>query len=84
VPLGTAFHRRRLTLRSSQVSRLPPARSSGWSFDRRFELVCDLLRDPRLDVLLERPIGFDEAPAVYARLASSAEGAVQVVFRYGS
>lgn len=82
--LGSVFHRRRLTLRSSQVSRVPAARSSGWSFERRFELVCDLLREPRLDALLERPIGFDEAPAVYARLAAFPEGALQVVFRYAS
>jgi threonine dehydrogenase-like Zn-dependent dehydrogenase len=82
VSLGSAFHRRRLTLRASQVSRVPPQRSAGWSFDRRFELVCDLLREPRLDALLAPPCAFSEAPGLYARLAVSPPPAPQVVFHY--
>src|SRR6478609_5858004 len=61
VALGSAFHRRRLTLRSSQVSRLPPGRAPRWSFERRFWLVCELLKDRALDALLEAPIPFDDA-----------------------
>jgi 2-desacetyl-2-hydroxyethyl bacteriochlorophyllide A dehydrogenase len=82
VSLGVAFHRRRLTLRASQVSHLPPSRAGRWSFDRRFELVCELLRDPRLDALLERPIAIADAAAVYARLAAAPQGSLQVVFHY--
>jgi 2-desacetyl-2-hydroxyethyl bacteriochlorophyllide A dehydrogenase len=80
--LGTDFHRRRLTLRASQVSRLPPMRAAGWSFARRFELVLNLLQNPALDALLERPVPFDEAAATYARLASAPGEALQTVFRY--
>lgn len=82
VPLGADFHRRRLTLRSSQVSRLPPGRSSRWSFERRFGLVTELLTLPLLDSLLEPPVPFDDAEGVYARLARSPGASLQTVFRY--
>jgi 2-desacetyl-2-hydroxyethyl bacteriochlorophyllide A dehydrogenase len=82
VGLGSDFHRRRLTLRASQVSRLPAARSVGWSFARRFALVTDLLKEPALDGLLERAVSFDEAPATYARLARAPSDALQTLFHY--
>jgi len=82
VALGSAFHRRRLTLRSSQVSRLPPGRAPRWSFERRFWLVCELLKDRALDALLEAPIPFDDAPAAYARLARAPGAALQTSFDY--
>jgi 2-desacetyl-2-hydroxyethyl bacteriochlorophyllide A dehydrogenase len=82
VALGTDFHRRRLTLRASQVSRLPPSRGAGWSFARRFELVLDLLQDPALDQLLDPAVPFAEAPATYARLARAPGDSLQTVFSY--
>jgi 2-desacetyl-2-hydroxyethyl bacteriochlorophyllide A dehydrogenase len=82
VALGGAFHRRRLSLRASQVSRLPPSRSVGWSLARRFELVCDLLQNPRLDALLDPAVPFEEAPAAYARLARAPGEALQTWFAY--
>jgi threonine dehydrogenase-like Zn-dependent dehydrogenase len=82
VALGSDFHRRRLTLRASQVSRLPPARSVGWSFTRRFQLVTELLRDSGLDALLDPPVPFAQAPATYARLASAPGDSLQTVFSY--
>jgi 2-desacetyl-2-hydroxyethyl bacteriochlorophyllide A dehydrogenase len=82
VPLGAAFHRRRLTLRASQVSRLPPGRAAGWSFERRFALVADLLGESALDALLDPPVPFGEASSCYARLARSPGDALQTVFDY--
>lgn len=82
VPLGDAFHRRRLTLRASQVSRLPPGRAAGWSFDRRFALVTDLLGEPALDALLDPPVPFEDASSCYARLARSPGDSLQTVFDY--
>jgi threonine dehydrogenase-like Zn-dependent dehydrogenase len=84
VALGGDFHRRRLSLRASQVSRLPPTRSAGWSLARRFELVRDLLQNPRLDALLDPAVPFAEAPAAYARLARAPSEALQTWFAYGS
>jgi hypothetical protein len=82
VALGTDFHRRRLSLRASQVSRLPPSRGVGWSFGRRFQLVCELLQNPALDALLDVAVPFAEAPATYARLARAPGEALQTVFSY--
>jgi hypothetical protein len=82
VPLGADFHRRRLSLRSSQVSRIPSGRTVGWSFERRFALVADLLKNPDLDALLDAPVPFGEAPATYMRLARAPGDALQTVFQY--
>ena len=82
VRLGSDFHRRRLTLRASQVSRIPPGRAPGWSFERRFALVARLLEDARLDTLLDAPLSFADAPAVYARLAESPAESLQSIFSY--
>lgn len=82
--LGVEFHRRRLTLKASQVSRLPPMRAPGWSFERRFRLVERLLLDARLDALLEAPVSLDQAPALYAQLAESPARSLQSIFSYQS
>jgi threonine dehydrogenase-like Zn-dependent dehydrogenase len=84
VRLGADFHRRRLSLKASQVSRLPPSRAPGWSFERRFELVTRLLHDARLDNLLDSPLPFAEAPALYTRLAESPAESLQSIFSYAS
>jgi threonine dehydrogenase-like Zn-dependent dehydrogenase len=68
IALGTDFHRRRLSLRGTQVSTIPPARAPRWDTARRFQLVCALLEDPRLDALLDPPVAFEDAPGVYAEL----------------
>ena len=69
LPLGEAFHARRLTLRSSQVGHVPPDRAPRWSRARRLGLALALLADPRLDALVNAESGFDELPAVLAALA---------------
>ena len=69
LPLGEAFHARRLTIRSSQVGRIPPARAPRWSHARRLRLALDLLRDDALDALITGESAFAELPAVLARLS---------------
>lgn len=69
LPLGEAFHSRRLTIRSSQVGRIPPARAARWSRTRRMRLVLDLLQAGALDVLISGESPFAELPEVLARLA---------------
>ena len=80
--LGSEFHRRRLTLRSSQVSSIPPERAPRWSHERRFDLVLRLLRNEILDLLIDDVAPFDEAPAIYARLDRSGGEHLQTVFTY--
>lgn len=66
IPLGGAFHDRRLTLRSSQVGRLPPERLARWDGARRLDLALRLLADDRFDGLLEAARPFADLPAVMA------------------
>jgi threonine dehydrogenase-like Zn-dependent dehydrogenase len=70
LPLGEHFHARRLTLRSSQVGRLPPTRVPRWTHGRRLALALELLGADELDVLISGESRFDELPVVMASLAS--------------
>ena len=78
LPLGEAFHSRRLTLRSSQVGRLPPERRSRWDHARRLALALELLRDPALDALLSGESAFEEMPAVMRRLAGDEADGIRI------
>ncbi len=69
LPLGEAFHARRLTVRSSQVGRLPPDRAPRWDHARRLVLALALLADARLDVLITDEDRFEELPAIMARVS---------------
>lgn len=71
VPLGGAFHARRLTLRSSQVGQVATAQRARWNHQRRFELALSLLADPVLDALITDTAPFATLPAVLARLSAS-------------
>lgn len=71
VPLGGAFHARRLTLRSSQVGQVATAQRARWDYRRRFALALSLLNDPALDALITDAAPFAELPAVLARLSAS-------------
>jgi NADPH:quinone reductase-like Zn-dependent oxidoreductase len=71
VPLGGAFHSRRITLKSSQVGAVAAAQRARWSHARRMELVMRLLASAELDALVTGESPFDELPAVLARLAAS-------------
>ena len=62
VPLGGAFHSRRLKLVSSQVGRVAPSHRLRWSFGRRLAAALDLLADARLDALIAPAIKFHDLP----------------------
>lgn len=72
LPLGAAFHSRRLRLQSSQVGHVAGAQRARWSHGRRMALALSLLREPLLDALITDSSTFDELPAVLARLAAGA------------
>lgn len=84
LPLGEAFHSRRLTLRSSQVGRLPPDRAPRWSLRRRMQLALELVRDPRLDALITGESAFEDLPEVLARLSRDPGGALCHRIRYSA
>ena len=62
VPLGGAFHSRRLKLVSSQVGRVAPSHRARWTHRRRLAAALDLLADSRLDALVAPSVGFHELP----------------------
>jgi threonine dehydrogenase-like Zn-dependent dehydrogenase len=70
VPLGEFFHSRRLTVRSSQVGGIAPARRGRRSYADRLAIALDLLADPVFDTLITGESAFAELPAVLPRLTS--------------
>ncbi|MER6180148.1 dehydrogenase [Streptomyces sp. NPDC001652] len=70
LPLGEAFHSRRLVIRSSQVGTVSPARRSSRTYADRLALALELLADPALDALITGESAFEELPQVMPRLTS--------------
>ncbi|MDQ0906348.1 threonine dehydrogenase-like Zn-dependent dehydrogenase [Streptomyces canus] len=82
LPLGEAFHSRRLVIRSSQVGTVSPARGNR-SFGDRLALALKLLADPALDALITGESAFEELPEVMPKLASGEIPALCHLVRYG-
>jgi threonine dehydrogenase-like Zn-dependent dehydrogenase len=70
LPLGEAFHSRRLAVRSSQVGAVSPARRSGRTFGDRLALALELLADPAMDALITGECAFEELPRTLAALTA--------------
>ncbi len=68
--LGGAFHSGRLTVRSSQVGMVAPARRGSRGYADRMALALDLLTDPAFDALLTGRSPFAELPDVLTRLSA--------------
>jgi 2-desacetyl-2-hydroxyethyl bacteriochlorophyllide A dehydrogenase len=82
LPLGAEFHRRRLTIRSSQVSTIPAAAQGRWTRDRRRAAAASLLADLPLDVLATTEYPFDDAASAYASIDRGDPGLIHVALRY--
>ncbi|GGC78736.1 dehydrogenase [Tersicoccus solisilvae] len=68
VPLGAAFHARRLQLRASQVGEVAQARRARRSRADRLDLALRTLADDRFDVFLSGSSPFADLPATMARV----------------
>mgnify|MGYP001244658540 CR=1 FL=1 len=84
VPLGEAFHSRRLVVRSSQVGMVAPARRGRRSHGDRLALALRLLADPAFDALVAGECAFAELPEVMPRLATANPPALFHRVVYGS
>ncbi len=82
LPLGGAFHRRRLTVRSSQVSTIPAALAGRWDVARRRRVAVDLLAELPLGALATTEFTFDDASAAYRALDRRDPGVFHVALRY--
>ena len=71
LPLGEAFHARRLTITSSQVGSVAASQRARWDSQRRMQLALAMLADPALDVLITGESAFEDLPEVMARIAAS-------------
>lgn len=63
VPLGGAFHSRRLKIISSQVGKVAPSRRAAVTHRQRLEAAIALTAQPELDALLASAIAFGDLPA---------------------
>ena len=68
LPLGEAFHARRLRLIASQVGSIAPAMRGRRTHAERLGIALDLLADPAFDALLEPPTEFSALPQAMPRL----------------
>lgn len=83
VPLGEAFHSRRLVLRSSQVGAIPSTRRTRRSFGDRMALALGLLADPAFDALVTGESAFEDLPAVMPGLARGGSSVLCHRISYG-
>jgi threonine dehydrogenase-like Zn-dependent dehydrogenase len=79
VPLGGAFHSRRIRLVSSQVGQVSPGHRPRWTYRRRIEAALRLLADPALDALLTEEIAFETAPVHLPALLKDARKLAPVI-----
>jgi len=77
--LGGAFHRGRITIISSQVSRLSPALSARWDRDRRFAAAWRALATLDARPLITHRLPFTDAQQAYELLDRSPAEALQVL-----
>jgi 2-desacetyl-2-hydroxyethyl bacteriochlorophyllide A dehydrogenase len=81
LPLGGDFHRRRLEIRSSQVSTIG-SRASRWDRRRRLEATQTLLEELPLAELSSHTFPFARAPEAYAAVDRGEDGLVHAALAY--
>ena len=74
LPLGEAFHSRRLRLISSQVGAVAPAMRGRRSYGERMGQALDLLADPVLETLIGPATRFEDLPDAMPSLLNPAPG----------
>jgi 2-desacetyl-2-hydroxyethyl bacteriochlorophyllide A dehydrogenase len=82
LPLGQAFHRRRLTIRSTQVSSIPARLSTAWDRRRRLLAARDLLTELPLEKLATHTFAFEDAGTAFAALDGEERGLVHATLAY--
>jgi len=74
LPLGEAFHSRRLRLISSQVGAVAPSMRGRRSYGERMALALALLADPALEALIGPATPFQDLPQALPGLLNPAPG----------
>jgi NADPH:quinone reductase-like Zn-dependent oxidoreductase len=81
LPLGEAFHSRRLRLIASQVGAVAPPMRNRRGHAERLGVALELLADARYDALLDGPTPFEDMPEAMSRIL--APGGLCHVITYG-
>ena len=82
LPLGGAFHRRRLTIRSTQVSTVPARLTATWSRPRRRREAIELLPDLPLAELCTHVFPFAKAAEAFRAVDEGMPGLMHAVLDY--
>ncbi len=82
LPLGGAFHRRRLVIRSTQVSTVPARLSGTWSRSRRQQESVALLPELPLAELCTHVFDFGDAAAAFRAVDEGKPGLMHAVLTY--
>jgi threonine dehydrogenase-like Zn-dependent dehydrogenase len=80
LPLGEAFHAKRLSLISTQVGAVAGAMRGRRTHGQRMALALDLLADARLDALLGPEIAFADLPARMGEVLAGSGGCPVVLY----
>jgi NADPH:quinone reductase-like Zn-dependent oxidoreductase len=82
VPLGGAFHSRRLTIVSSQVGKVARSHRGTWTHRKRLEAALKLTAHPHLDALLAPAVKFGELPALIPDILNPQSGVLCQLISY--
>jgi 2-desacetyl-2-hydroxyethyl bacteriochlorophyllide A dehydrogenase len=80
VNLGTAFHRGRFRLRSSQVSTLPSRLAGRWTKERRSRAIWKLVEGLNLETLISHHMPLEKGAEAFELLENPTPELVQIVF----
>ena len=82
LPLGGAFHRRRLTIRSTQVSTVPARLSATWTRSRRRQETVALITELPLAQLCSHVFAFGHAAEAFRAVDQGIPGLMHAVLDY--
>ncbi|HJU97397.1 MAG TPA: zinc-binding alcohol dehydrogenase [Jiangellaceae bacterium] len=82
LPLGAEFHRRRLSIRSSQVSSIPAAQQPQWTVQRRRQAARALLAELPLQALATHTFAFADAAEAFAAVDRGDDGLIHAALCY--
>src|SRR5215469_704463 len=82
LPLGGVFHRRRLIIRSTQVSTVPARLSGTWTRARRRRETVELLAELPLSQLCTHVFAFDHAAEAFQAVDEGRPGLMHAVLDY--
>ncbi len=80
--LGSRFHRGRMHLVSSQVSRIAPELTGRWTKERRLQWALRMLEESQPADLITHRFHISQAAEAYAILHEQPEHAIQVMLTY--